>query len=78
MSETVQLWLFGIMGAGEAAIFGWIYYHSIRDAKREAKVDEITRELGDAGTKGTVLFRQHWASKWIRRILEALGMEHEE
>ena len=78
VEDPTLRWLLAAIFSALGLIFIWIYHHSVRDAKREVKVDEIAKELGDAGTKGTVLFRQHWASKWIRKILEALGMEHEE
>lgn len=75
MSETVQLWLFGILAGGEAAIFVWIYYHSIRDAKRESKVEELTQEVGHPTVHGSVLERLHRYGGWLRDIRKHLGFD---
>lgn len=75
MSETLQLWLFGILGAGEVALFLWVYAHSIRDAKREAKLDEMGQEIGHATIPGSIMERLHRYGGWLRDIRKHLGFD---
>lgn len=70
-------WLIGGMLAALAAIFVWIYYHSIRDAKREAKVDELTQEIGHTTIRGSILERLHRYGGKIRNMMRKLGMGDE-
>jgi hypothetical protein len=77
VSEAVQMWLFGILGGGEVAIFLWIYAHSVRDAKREAKVDELTQEVGHQTVHGSILERLHRYGGYIRDLMSKLGMDFE-
>ena len=51
--------------------------NAAKAAHIDAEIERLSKEIGHAGTKGTILWRQHWASKRIRRLFEALGMNHE-
>ena len=78
MSETVQLWLFGILGGGLASVFVWIYAHSVRDAKREAKLDQLTQEVGHPTVKGSILERLHRYGAKLLQMWEHLQLRDEE
>lgn len=77
MSETLLLWLFGILGAGEVALFLWVYAHSIRDAKRESRLDELSQEVGHVTIHGSIMERLHRYGGWLRDIRRRLGLGDE-
>lgn len=72
LEDPTLVWLLRAIFAALATIFGWIYYHSIRDAKREAKVDELAQEVGHPTVRGSMLEKLHRYGGWLRRIREHL------
>lgn len=78
LEDPTLIWLLRAIFAALGLIFGWIYYHSVRDAKREAKLDELTQEVGHPTVKGSILERLHRYGGRLRRMWEHLQLRDEE
>ncbi len=74
LEDPTLLWLLRAVFGALGVIFVWIFYHSIRDAKREAKVDELTQEIGHPTIKGSIMERLHRYGSRLRRIWEHLQL----
>lgn len=74
LEDPTLRWLIGGMLAALGAIFVWIYYHSVRDAKRESKLDDLSQEVGHATVHGSILERLHRYGGWIRELRRKMGL----
>jgi hypothetical protein len=77
LNDPALLWILGGIVGAIASIYVWIYYHSIRDAKREVRVDELTQEIGHSTIRGSILERLHRYGGRLRRLWERAGMPDE-
>ena len=77
LEDPALRWLLAAIFSALALIFGWIYAHSVRDAKREAKVDELTQEVGHQTVHGSIIERMHRYGGYIRDVMRKLGMDFE-
>ena len=78
VEDPTLRWMLAAIFSALGVIFIWIYHHSVRDAKREARVDELTKEVGHPTVKGSILERLHRYSGRIRRMWEHLNLKDDD